>query len=249
MDGDLFQNPPLAIHRTSAMKLFRALVLCFLCIHISAHTAVHYIGLGRDCQIVARLKDFKLRSAAYPFDWMISHNFSGVIQAIEDDFAHFLDPAFLVYRTAHIENTYYNFLYNHFFPVVGQQPIDEDYFGKVIVPNYLDYLPVVQDTLNRRIQRLQALLMSNEKIIFIRTHALPQEAADFMNMIKTKYPQSNVTLVVVHERADLIGNWNIPNVINFYACQRSGFHNWWINDEWMLIFFKIQHWLTTGQLL
>lgn len=249
MDGCLLQNPTLAIHGASFMKSLRVLILVIL-FNCSAHAGVHYIGLGRDCQTAVMLRTFKLRNAAYPFDWMVSHNFYGIIDAIQEDFQYFLDPAFLVYQKIWIENTHYHFFYNHFFPVVGQSPNQEDFFdGEAVVPNFLDYLPMVQATQNRRIQRLQALLSSKEKIIFIRTHAVPQEAADFMKMIKAKYPQADVTLVVVHERPDLIGNWNIPHVINFYAGIKKGFMDWWIDDEWMVIFFKIHHWLFTGQVL
>jgi hypothetical protein len=227
------------------------LTLCFLLGHLSIvsgitpyRSAIHYISLGRDCQVANELKESNLRDGAYPLDWMVSPNFFGILQAFKEDFKYFLDPAFLVYQVVHVENTYYQFFYNHFFPV--EQPVTGI---PKILPNYLDYLPSAQATQGKHIQRLLDLLSSKDKIVFIRTHSTPHEAQAFMNMIKEKNPRLDVLLVIVHERKDLIGDWNIPNVLNFYASQRCQLANWWSREEWIHIFNKIQNWLSLQAIL
>ena len=91
------------------------------------------------------LINFNLRKAAYPLDWMVSHNFYGVVEVFKTDFKYFLDPEFLAYRVNYIENMYYQFGYNHFFPLIGQPVTEEVHVAGVVVPNYLDYLPFVQE--------------------------------------------------------------------------------------------------------
>lgn len=227
------------------MSIFRVISLIVIIFFspLSVQSEVHYIGLGRDCQVAGVLINFNLRKAAYPLDWMVSHNFYGVIEVFKTDFKYFLDPEFLAYRVNYVENMYYQFGYNHFFPLIGQPVTEEVHVAGVVVPNYLDYLPFVQEVQNRRIQRLLNLVSSNEKIVFIRTHSTPDEAKAFMDMMKDKYPQLDFLLAVVHERADLIGDWHIPNVLNFYASQRNGFADWWTLDEWVGIFLQIQHYI------
>lgn len=219
------------------------LMIIFLLKPMPVQSVIHYIGLGRDCQVTGALIHFNLRAAAYPLDWMVSLHFDGVIHAFQTDFKQFLNPSFLVYQTHYIENTYYQFGYNHFFPLVGHPITDEVHVAGTVVPNFLDYLPHVKEVQNRRIKRLLNLLSSQDNIVFIRTHSTPHEAADFMNMIKYRYPKKKIFLVVVHEREDLIGEWFLPNVLNFYASQRTGFADWWTMDEWAKILAGIQFWL------
>lgn len=228
------------------MKIFRMIALMTLLLlnPLSAYSATHYIGIGRDCQIAGALIHFNLRKAAYPMDWMVSHHFDGVIDAFQTEFKYFLNPAFLVYQTTHIENTYYQFGFNHFFPLVGHAVTDDVHIAGTVVPNFLDYLPHVKEVQNRRVNRLLNLLSSKETIVFIRTHSTPHEAADFMNMIRHKYPKRKIFLVVAHERADLVGEWNLPNVANFYVSQRGNAADWWSMDEWAKIFSGIHSWLS-----
>ncbi|MBA2368591.1 MAG: hypothetical protein H0V82_06165 [Candidatus Protochlamydia sp.] len=231
------------------MKIFKILILsaCFLLGYLPAHAGTHFISLGRDCQVAGRMIAFNLRNAAYPLDWMVSPHFNGVTQVIKDDFKYFLDPAFLEYKIENIENTYYHFTFNHFFPLVGQPVTKDVHIAGTVVPNYLDYLPAVQETQGRRITRLLNLLSSREKVVFIRTHASQQEVLTFVNMIKTKYPRLDFLLVVVNEKNGLSYSWSIPNVLNFDASQRCGLADWWNDNEWQLIFQKIAIHLTCHQ--
>jgi hypothetical protein len=231
------------------MKIYKILLLtvCFLLGYLPVHAGIHFIGLGRDCQIAAQLRTYNLRLAAYPFDWMVSHNFNGITEAIKDDFKFFLDPIFLEYKTVNVENTYYQFIFNHFFPLVGHPVTEEVHIAGTVVPNYLDYLPAVQEIQGRRIKRFFELLSTNdEKIVFVRTHASQEEVINFINMIKVKYPGLDYLLVVVNQKNDESYNWSMPNVLNLYASQYCGFADWWHDYEWEIIFQKIAIHLTNN---
>lgn len=214
------------------------ILLFFFSVPVHANQTF-FIGVGRDCQVAEVLKAFSLRNASYPFDWFVSRDFNKVIMAIEEDFEFFLDPDYLLYRTGYvyIENTRYNFLYNHFFPTNNW----------IVIPDWKDYLPEVQVTQNRRIKRFQDLLNSNDTVVFIRTHCLPQEADNFVKMIKIKYPNLHFVLAVVHEIEDLKDDWHIPNVLSFYASKRNHIVDWWDYSEWLTVFDFIKCWLSSDQ--
>jgi len=219
------------------MKFLYFIVLSFLFSRSVVHgtNTRYYVSLGRDCQIASSLVDFNMRRFALPFDWVLSSPFEGVIKAFEEDFEHFLDPLYLSYETNYIANNYYGFGFSHFFPMIGV-PITEDIcVAGTVVDNYLDYLPAVQTTQERRIQRLKDLLSSEEVVFFIRTHINKDEAVHFVSMLNEKYPQLVFILVMVHERADLIDNWHLEKVINYYASLRRGIGDWWNYSEWQHI--------------
>lgn len=218
------------------LSLLLSLMLLFCCSSsIYAHP-IHFVGVGRDCQAAEALKAFKLRKASYPFDWFVSKDFNMVTLAIEKDFEFFLDPAYLLnVKQSYVENTYYHFYYNHFFPVVNW----------ILVSNWLDYLPEVQTTQYRRIARFQDLLNSQNTIVFIRTHCSSTEAESFVKMIKIKYPTLDFVLAVVNEGSDVKDDWQIPHVLNFYASKKIGLVDWWALSEWESIFAQIKHWLAS----
>lgn len=205
-----------------------------------ANVAPHYISLGRDCQAAGLFSLFNLREASFPLDWVVSHEFEGVIKAFDDDFKYFLDPLHLVYCKEYIYNSYYSFCFNHFFPLKGVTVTDHITVPGTVVENYLDYLPEVKATQDRRIQRVKDLLTSNDVVVFVRTHLEPEQAKRFTSLIRKKYPKLKFLLVVVHEQPNLIGNWHIKRVLNYYAQNRSGLADWWDMSEWSNIFQYVQ---------
>lgn len=226
------------------MKFFRTILLfvVFLGTNFFAHGNVipHFISLGRDCQVAGHFSLFQLREASFPLDWVISYEFEGVINAFDDDFKYFLDPLYLVYCKEYIYNSYYSFSFNHFFPIKGVPVTDHIAVPGTVVENYLEYLPQVQAIQGRRIQRVKDLLTSNEVVVFVRTHLEPDQAKRFTSLIRQKYPKLKFLLVIIHERPDLIGNWHIDRVINYYASIRSGMADWWHIVEWSNIFQYVQ---------
>lgn len=75
------------------------------------------ISLGYFCEVAGELEKYGLRSASYPFDWMIS-DFSGVIKCIEEEFKDFLNEEYLSQSfndRTHYKNEKYNFYFFHDF--------------------------------------------------------------------------------------------------------------------------------------
>lgn len=201
----------------------RIFFLLFLLCQFQIFATPEFVSLGRDCQIAGILKNFKLREEALPLDWVGTGTFSTVIKAIDEDFVDFLNPEYLKYGKYCVTNVKYNFGYNHFFP----------FAGKFITANWLDYLPKVLITQNRRIERLNQLLASNKKVVFIRTVSItPEEAQEFVLLIKRKYPKLNFTLAVVLEDTVNKETWDVENVMTFYCSEKRGRADWWSDAEW-----------------
>lgn len=201
------------------------------------------ISLGSDCQVTAEIREAKLREAAFPFDWVVTEDFESVIQALEDDFKHWLDPAYLEYKNNQILNTYYGISFVHDFPIIGSPHMSDEAdhtgFG-LIDPNFLNYLSPAAEKFKRRFDRLSAALNSNHPIIFIRANASPSSARHFVSMMKQKYPTLPFTLVVVSPSKLLNFDWNIEGVRNFYALDPSGSYSWWWGPKtWQMVFKEL----------
>ena len=77
----------------------------------------NYVSLGSFCSVAMELERFGLRSASFPFDWLLS-DFRGVVEAINSNFGAFFDESFFeqskqrlyVYR-----NSKYGFEFVHNF--------------------------------------------------------------------------------------------------------------------------------------
>ena len=54
----------------------------------------NYVSLGSFCSVAMELERFGLRSASFPFDWLLS-DFRGVVEAINSNFGAFFDESFL----------------------------------------------------------------------------------------------------------------------------------------------------------
>jgi len=114
---------------------------------------MHYISLGYFCSIAIELERLGLRAESAPFDWLIS-DFKGVLLAMEEHFADWLEYDFLVQNRAnraYYMNTKYHVQFYHDFD--KYTPLAKQ-------------LPMVQDKYNRRIQRFYQTI--SEPTLFIR---------------------------------------------------------------------------------
>ncbi|MDP1879397.1 MAG: DUF1796 family putative cysteine peptidase [Parachlamydiaceae bacterium] len=227
------------------LRLFYLTIL-LLTFPLFGYCKTCFISLGLDCQAAYQLSNFNLRSLEFPFDWMVSLNFSGIILAIDDNCESFLDPSVLIYKETYVENSYYQFGYNHFFPLIGKPIKDEVFVPGTIVPNFLDYLPNVKSIQKKKIDNLFfALNLSQNFIVFLRTHSNPEEAQIFVKFIKKKYPNLKFLLAVIHDKKELNNDWVIHHVVNFYVTQLLNpenarpQHNWWHEKEWAIIFKQL----------
>jgi hypothetical protein len=222
---------------------FYLTILLFIQMQLNAESRPIYISLGSNCQASYALRHYQLREAAYPFDWMVVYDVEGAIQAIYEDFAHFLNPNYLEYRETHIYNSYYRMSFVHDFPTNYHANVaTEGENTGIIALNYLDYLSSVENKYSNRISRLKKVLESGrQQVVFIRTHAEPLSAYYFVHAIKHKYPKLNFIFVSVHQNEGLNFNWNIPQVANvFVAGKLSNEALWWPMENWEWILAQIE---------
>lgn len=213
--------------------------LIYLLITFGSVTANVFISLGDDCQAAYYLRKFKLRSEAFPFDWVKSPHFNAVCQLIENNFENFLHPQHLTLKNIHVEHEQYKIIFLNDFHtrslpnLVGmeeeQQTID-----------YHLYTVEVQAKYHRRIERFTTALQSQDFIYFIRTNATYAEAKMFVECMLKNYPESNFMLVVVQGEDPLSHFWDLAHVRSFYVQQRVPvLHNWWHDNEWRKIFREL----------
>ena len=202
------------------------------------------INLGKDCQAAWRLKQFNLRHVAYPFDWLRTYDFEGVIRCIAENFQCFLTAEDLVHIGYGVKNKRYGMEFVHDFPTVGSHSnyvaVENENAGTVIT-RYRDYLPQIHNKYDARIHRFLDVLVSSDEVIFIRTHIKPREAQKFVAMMARHYPHLHYTLLVVHQYKDLRCDWNIPHVMSAYVEKPdlSNQNRWWHETEWHDIFAKL----------
>lgn len=74
----------------------------------------HFVSLGANCYVAEDLIKLGLRNCSYPFDWLFSDDFSGIISVIQNDFSDFLSFNVLLQHSDN-KSRYYNSLYKFSF--------------------------------------------------------------------------------------------------------------------------------------
>lgn len=67
-----------------------------------------FVSLGSFCTTAHMHKECGIRKAAFPFDWIISFDGEKLIDLLEEDFLHFLNPDFLRVAGQALLNDYYH---------------------------------------------------------------------------------------------------------------------------------------------
>src|SRR5262245_43310694 len=117
------------------------------------------ISLGGSCQIAHQLRLNQIRSAAFPFDWIITP-VESLCAFIESDFRDFLAPENLRLNVNMdpdppcVEDARYNVLFPHDFP--------HDV-------SFLREIEHVKAKYQRRIDRFRTVLASDAKVLLMRT--------------------------------------------------------------------------------
>jgi len=195
-----------------------------------------FISLGSHCEVANFIGYYGLRTAAYPFDWMLTLHES-LIAVLEQDFAYFVDERFLVPHRFGVVNSYYNIDFRHDWPDFGQSWYKMD-FRRI--------LPEVQDKYQRRIGRFYDLTEHVGKVFFIRIpldidYSLDQyptftsaskritstEALTIRNLLLERFPNLDFDLVVINyveEGApDIVG---LDRVYEFKVSLTHKFEDW-----------------------
>lgn len=195
-----------------------------------------YVSLGAHCEVANFIGYNGLRTAAYPFDWMLTLNRS-LISVLEQDFIHFVDSTYLKHHRYGVVNTYYQIDFRHDWPDFGFSWPQMD---------IRKTLPEIQDKYERRISRFYELADHQGKVFFIRApldidyslEAYPtfskeskritfEEAQTLRNLLKSKFPALDFTLVIVNyfeeNTGEIVG---IENVCEFKVRLFHKFIDW-----------------------
>ena len=214
---------------------FLSLLIYFLCNQQIFCSQQEYIAisLGYRCQVAQQLGFNGLRTAAYPFDWLITP-FNSLYKLIDFEFVDFFDKKNLQLRThfyyeddgghlrdpryLHVWEKKYNVLFRHHFQ-----------FNE----NYLDAYDIIREKYKRRIQRFYDTLRSGKYIYFFRRVITKKQAIILTDLIGKKFPELAYTLVAIDYTQEVQEKWDIPNVRNYYLpipvpYDRDGDHaKWW----------------------
>jgi len=160
-----------------------------------------WVSLGSHCEVAWYLGNNDLRTAAYPFDWLLTLDHSTCLSLIQEEFLHFMDEAFLVPGSGgNVINTYYSVDFRH------------DWLTGSIE----EHMPTVRDKYQRRIKRFFKLADYPGKVYFIRSAfdkslnpSLPtitegcsvvtfEQAQSLRNLLLEKFPQLDFELVILN---------------------------------------------------
>lgn len=161
-----------------------------------------FVSLGCNCwQAQAlRSKQFGLRDAAFPFDWLFTNKNDKLIKCLDEKFEYFSDPTcFVRYAGTHVKNERYSFKFTHDWPYKTKQITNARHNGQ---------LNFIKEKYERRIARFNNIKKFKGKVFFIRCfqtnpnyQAEPgwnaQKAQDLHDALKRYFSKIDFTLVIV----------------------------------------------------
>jgi hypothetical protein len=216
------------------IKLFLQKKYLYLFILLSTSIqGLTVISFGARCAPASNLRIYGVRMAAYPFDWMVS-NFDSLYQALQDDFAHFLEAKYLVfYPEKNAVLDYYKFEFLHDFPSYQNQVLIADVdnhhvLGGKIRDDWKDFILVVQEKYFRRIERLRAVFEGNDKVYIIRHLGMNKDQSEKLrDLLIKKYPNLDFTLIVGSNNENMKIDWGLSHVKNYYINpSKLDYHEW-----------------------
>jgi len=203
--------------------------------------AIVVISLGSACSVAGAMREYGIRTQAYPFDWIVSP-FEGLYQAFDDDFVHLLQEDSLTIRSYDRYGIvdYYGFEYVHDFPTQKPndtliKPIEEGHIiGGVIDDNWGDFLPQIKEKYQRRLERLYTVFNGEEEVYLIRYGIKDKsEMLLLRDLLHKKYPRLNFMLIALGNSPEMSIPWQADNIKNFY-----------INDkdlqQWKELFIQLK---------
>ncbi len=116
-----------------------------------------FVSLGCGCFVATQVGNNHMRTAAFPFDWILTCDYRGFLEVLEDNFAFFFDKSYLQLVpgiTSYVVNTKYNLNHVHIWDGVG---------------DFETAFPLVQEIYERRINRFRQLNEYKGRVYFIRS--------------------------------------------------------------------------------
>lgn len=150
-----------------------------------------FVSLGSHCEVAIQLREQSLRSAAFPFDWLLTLNHERFLALFEEDFELFLEAnCFFQHPTNSymVENDYYQIEWRHDWPFT-------DYGWDVI--RYQQHLLEIQSKYQRRVARFKQLADFQGKVYFLRA------AFDFNNDPSVYWGESSQARISVEQAVSL----------------------------------------------
>ena len=181
--------------------------LIFSCLIVASSTLCKagepplFVSLGASCEVAHVLRDTKARSAAYPFDWLLTLNPEGFVSLLQNNFESFLKQDCLKQIPTGFTNTLYDIEFRH------------DLYG--MDTSFEEYLPTIQEKHQRRISRFRNLNDFSGKVFFLRSAYPPHypplttghtncfvitsiQAKKLQEALVRLFPKLNFTLVIVN---------------------------------------------------
>ncbi|HEQ3529246.1 peptidase [Bacillus thuringiensis] len=154
------------------------------------------IGLGSACDPTIHIKRHNLRKYSLPLDWVVSLSLSDVNRLLKNKFIDYMklenlrlknethfyvddgipiftkdEPAKPI-KSYFIEDTLYNILSVHDFPILQNQ-------------NWAATYPTFKEKLNKRVLRFLDLMNTNQSILFVRWSATYEQAIELSSVLNT----------------------------------------------------------------
>lgn len=198
--------------------------------------------MGYDCSPALALRELGLRTHAYPFDW-VQVFVCQIIECINDDFKHYMTNLSIkdhLPQNSQRMINYYGIEFPHDLPTtinstgyIGEGLINEDK-GSRIVSNWKDYIDIVIQKYNRRVERLKSVLKGNAPVVFVYRG---QYARFLLKTIRKSYPQ--LKCVFVAATPDSVES---PDIFTCYP-EING--KWNDSDIWKSAILKATSYLET----
>jgi hypothetical protein len=162
---------------------------------------VEFVSLGSDCSVAYQLNLHKLRTSAYPFDWVRCNDFNTTVDCIENNFEHFFDQTDL--RSIPSNGTH---------PYMRDDQFDINRHGLRVVNKknnirfYHDFLhnlteeyDDVRKKYDRRIKRFFETLEGKKRIVFVRVERseIPEKTIGRFDSVIRRYTNNYSLCVVV----------------------------------------------------
>jgi hypothetical protein len=160
------------------------------------------VSLGPHCALAFRFREFNVRHAAFPFDWIYSE-FPGLYELIKTDFKDFLNPDNLVkLESGWVEDQKYKITFPHDF--TKRSSIDWNIYNSV----YKKYC--------RRVARFYRFLEEGVPVYLMRVKMKKEEAFRLYDLLKNKFPKSDFILVSINENeGGSDEDWGHDKILHF----------------------------------
>ncbi len=181
------------------------------------------ISLGRTCRVARLCQKTKLRSYAFPFDWIVTP-FSSLCELIENDFEGFFNFKHFTrwVEGKQIINTRYDFYFPH-------EPIHlEDWSdsSEGLLPKTeqaQNSYRETQEKYNRRIARFYEAFASTIPLYLVREDITKDETIYLYELLKKRFPFKTFTVIGVERHFTGSTNIDTPH-LKFYAVKKEDSH-------------------------